>query len=142
VSRRDRSRTLLLTTCCSFFDYAYIHLPLLDPSQNTATAVCARSPFLFTVICAVASRFHVDPNLHIKCYDEAHECFVECVAGSERSIESVQACMILTVWTNAPKKSEDRPQRAWLYFGMVRSFYFLLAVPVLTRWTAGRPNGT
>lgn len=101
-----------------FFDYAYIHLPLLDPSQHTATAVCAKSPFLFTVICAVASRFHSDPNLHVKCYDEAHACFVDCVANGERSIESVQACMILTVWTNAPKKAEDRPQRAWLYFGM------------------------
>ena len=90
-------------------------------SQNTATAVCARSPFLFTVICAVASRFHTDPTLHVKCYDEAHECFVDCVANDERSVESVQACMILTVWTNAPKKAENRPQRAWLYFGMVRS---------------------
>lgn len=38
----------------------------------------------------------------------------------------VQACLILTVWTNAPKNTEDRPQRAWLYFGMVR-FVFLPA---------------
>lgn len=73
--------------------------------------MCARSPFLFTVICAVASRFHADPSLHVKCYDEAHTCFVECVANSERSIEMVQACLILTVWTNAPKNTEDRPQR-------------------------------
>ncbi|SCV73644.1 BQ2448_6074 [Microbotryum intermedium] len=102
-----------------FFDFCYIHLPLLDPAQNSATSVCARSPFLFTAICAVASRFNPDPTLHVKCYDEAHACFVDCIANGERSIESVQALMILTVWTSAPKKdTEDRPQRAWLYFGM------------------------
>lgn len=110
----------------SFFDYAYIHLPLIDPAFNSATSLCTRSPFLFTVICAVASRFHPDPELHIACYDEAHICFVECVAEGERSIESVQACMILTVWTNAPKtKEEDRPKRAWMYFGMVSIVPFL-----------------
>lgn len=101
----------MLIDSFSFFDYAYIHLPLLDPTHNTATAVCTRSPFLFTVICAVASRFHADPTLHVKCYDEAHACFVDCVANSERNIEMVQACLILTVWTNAPKNTEDRPQR-------------------------------
>ncbi|GAA93480.1 hypothetical protein E5Q_00121 [Mixia osmundae IAM 14324] len=101
-----------------FFDYCYIHLPLLDPTENTATAVCAKSPFLFTVICAVASRFHPNVDLHVACYDEAHKCFVACVDEGERSIESVQACLILTVWANAPKGAEDRPRRAWLYFGM------------------------
>ncbi|KAL8276774.1 hypothetical protein RQP46_010830 [Phenoliferia psychrophenolica] len=103
-----------------FFDYAYIHLPLLDPEYSTATSVLARSPFLFTVICAVASRFHSDASLHVACYEAAHVCFVDCVAGGERSLESVQACMILTVWTSAPREGsgEDRPKRAWLYFGM------------------------
>ncbi|KAM0752863.1 hypothetical protein T439DRAFT_184423 [Meredithblackwellia eburnea MCA 4105] len=102
-----------------FFDYAYIHLPLLDPTYSTATSILGRSPFLFTVICAVASRFHKDPNLHVSCYEEAHACFVECVATGERSLESVQACMILTLWTSAPREGtgEDRPKRAWLYFG-------------------------
>ncbi|KAM0789962.1 hypothetical protein ACM66B_005296 [Microbotryomycetes sp. NB124-2] len=101
-----------------FFDWAYIHLPLLDPAQNTATSVCARSPFLFTAICAVASRFNSDSTLHVKCYDEVHNCFVETIASGERSIEIVQACMILTMWGSAPKGTEDRPQRAWMYFGM------------------------
>lgn len=41
--------------------------------------------------------------------------------------------MILTVWTSAPRegKGEDRPKRAWLYFGMVRpplSFSFFSRV--------------
>ncbi|GAA5852321.1 hypothetical protein JCM9279_002502 [Rhodotorula babjevae] len=106
-----------------FFDYAYIHLPLLDPAKHTAPWVCATSPFLFTVILAVASRFHQDPTLHNKIYDEAHACFVECVSDGERSIESVQACCILTVWTYPPTGEsaaagrEERPKRAWLYGG-------------------------
>ena len=115
----------------SFFDYAYIHLPLLDPEHSTATSVLARSPFLFTVICAVASRFHSDASLHVACYEAAHVCFVDCVAGGERSLESVQACMILTVWTSAPREGsgEDRPKRAWLYFGMVRVIPLTSAFP-------------
>ena len=102
-----------------FYDSCYMHLPLIDPTYNTATAVCARSPFLFTVICAVGSRFHSDPELQSKCYEEAHQCFVGIVAsGTQRNIESVQACLILTAWAHAPKQSEDRPRLAWLYFGM------------------------
>lgn len=89
--------------------------------------MCATSPFLFTVILAVASRFHQDPTLHNKIYEEAHRCFVECVSEGERSIESVQACCILTVWTYPPTGEsaaagrEERPKRAWLYGGAVRS---------------------
>ncbi|BGP26037.1 zn(2)-C6 transcription factor [Rhodotorula toruloides] len=107
-----------------FFDYAYIHLPLLDPARHTAPWVCATSPFLFTVILAVASRFHADPTLHEKIYEEAHKCFVECVSDGERSVESVQACCILTVWTYPPTGEsvaagrEERPKRASLYFTM------------------------
>ncbi|GAA5821837.1 hypothetical protein JCM3770_005556 [Rhodotorula araucariae] len=107
----------------TFFDFAYIHLPLLDPAKHTAPWVCATSPFLFTVILAVASRFHEDPTLHNKIYEEAHRCFVECVSDGERSIESVQACCILTVWTYPPTGDsaaagrEERPKRAWLYGG-------------------------
>ncbi|GAA5913599.1 Zn(II)2Cys6 transcription factor, partial [Sporobolomyces salmoneus] len=107
-----------------FFDFAYIHLPLLDPARHTAPWVCQKSAFLFTVILAVASRFHSDPNLHNKIYEEAHQCFVDCLSEGERSSEAVQACCILTVWTYPPKGEgddagrEERPKRAWLYFGM------------------------
>ncbi|GAA5942811.1 Zn(II)2Cys6 transcription factor [Sporobolomyces koalae] len=107
-----------------FFDYAYIHLPILDPARHTAPWVCQKSPFLFTVMLAVASRFHSDPTLHNKIYEEAHQCFVDCLSMGERSVEAVQACCILTVWTYPPKGEgddagrEERPKRAWLYFGM------------------------
>ncbi|GAA6022022.1 hypothetical protein JCM11491_005496 [Sporobolomyces phaffii] len=107
-----------------FFDFAYIHLPILDPARHTAPWVCQKSAFLFTVILAVASRFHSDPTLHNKIYEEAHQCFVDCLSEGERSVEAVQACCILTVWTYPPKGEgddagrEERPKRAWLYFGM------------------------
>ncbi|GAA6064356.1 hypothetical protein JCM10212_001837 [Sporobolomyces blumeae] len=107
-----------------FFDFAYIHLPILDPARHTAPWVCQKSPFLFTVVLAVASRFHSDPTLYNKIYEEAHQCFVDCLSEGERSVEAVQACCILTVWTYPPKGEagdagrEERPKRAWLYFGM------------------------
>ncbi|KAK4051785.1 hypothetical protein OIO90_004609 [Microbotryomycetes sp. JL221] len=130
-----------------FFDWAYIHCPLLDPAQNTATSVCARSPFLFTAICAVASRFNSDPTLHVKCYDEAHACFVETIASGERTIEIVQACMIMTMWGSAPKGTEDRPQRAWMYFGMAVRMSLELGlfrppafVDAHLKANAGKPN--
>ncbi|GAA5955855.1 hypothetical protein JCM3765_000017 [Sporobolomyces pararoseus] len=111
-----------------FFDFAYIHLPLLDPARHTAPWVCQKSAFLFTVILAVASRFHSDPTLHNKIYEEAHQCFVDSLSEGERSVEAVQACCILTVWTYPPKGEgddagrEERPKRAWLYFGMAVRF--------------------
>ena len=94
------------------------HLPLLCPESNSATDVCARSSFLFTVICAVGARFHPDPDLESRCYEEAHLAFLNAIASGDSSLEACQACLILTVWSHAPKLAEDRPRLASLYFGM------------------------
>jgi hypothetical protein len=102
----------------SFANHCIPHLPIFSPAENSPAAVFSRSAFLFTVICAVASRFHPDTDLHVPCYEEAHACFVEIVATGERSLESVQACLVLTAWACEPKKAEDRPRRASLYFGV------------------------
>jgi hypothetical protein len=101
-----------------FASHCIPHLPLFSPAENSPATVCARSVFLFTVVCAVASRFHHDTNLHIPCYEEAHACFVDTVATGERSLESVQACLVLTAWACEPKEAEDRPKRASLYFSV------------------------
>ena len=91
---------------------------MLCPESNTAMDVCSRSGFLFTVICAVGSRFHPDPELEVKCYEEAHVSFLNAIATGDSSLEACQASLILTVWAHAPYKAEDRPRLASLYFGM------------------------
>lgn len=47
---------------------------------------------------AVASRFNSDPALHVACYDEAHASFLDMISTGKRSVENVQACLIMTVW--------------------------------------------
>ncbi|KAH8918335.1 hypothetical protein BT69DRAFT_1338248 [Atractiella rhizophila] len=126
-----------------FFDYCYIHLPILDPVIHTVTNLIAKSTFLFTTICAVASRFHKDVNkLQERCYDEAHECFVNCIREGETSLESVQACMLITAWCSSPKQNgwENRPQRAWLYFGMAVRMGMELGLFRPPSFTEGRPE--
>jgi hypothetical protein len=95
---------------------------------------------VFTVVCAIAARFDPDPSLHVKCYEEAHHCFVSMVAEGERSLESVQACLLLTAWCSAPKGWEDRPQRAWLYFGMAVRMGMELGLFRPPSFTEGRPE--
>lgn len=71
--------------------------PLFVVSSATPLRLSAPTHRLYPT--AVASRFHTeDRNLHIACYDEAHEAFLDMVRSGHRSIENCQGALILTAW--------------------------------------------
>ncbi len=52
-----------------FFEHCHRQSPFLDPDIHTPAAVGSRSPFLFTCVCTVASRYYTKrtDDLYRKC---------------------------------------------------------------------------
>ncbi|TFK49594.1 hypothetical protein OE88DRAFT_357610 [Heliocybe sulcata] len=100
-----------------YFDYMNLSVSLLDPALYTAQKTFIRSPFLFTVICAVASRYYPErPDL----YPAAMECVRE-AAGSaltrgQKNVEMVQAFILMSLYPVPARRWED--DRSWIYLGL------------------------
>lgn len=82
----------------------------LDPQLHTLGYVRASSSFLFTAVLAAAAKLLHAP-LYASLSAHAEDLFVECFRGGTKSVEVVQAVLILTYW----KKPDD--SRAWLSVG-------------------------
>ncbi|KAK0214520.1 hypothetical protein IW262DRAFT_1514891 [Armillaria fumosa] len=103
--------------------YTYIHpfVALLDPVLLTPKATLARCPVLFTVICAIASRYHPQKSsiypiaMHFAKCSAAHAL----VLDEMKSVELCQAYILMSIYA-APERSWDRDQ-TWIYIGLAVS---------------------
>ena len=88
-----------------YFDRMHTNLPLLNRQLHTPAAVCARSPFLLTTVCAIASRFY-EKNLSLrpKLAVVAKKLMFESPARGYKSLEIVQAYLLLTNWNLGPEE--------------------------------------
>lgn len=99
-----------------FIDYMNISVSLLDPKLYTAQQVYWRCPFLFTVICAIASRYDAErPDLYPTAMDlarqEAGAAFLIC----PKRVEVVQAYYLLSLYPITTRRWEE--DRSWIYLG-------------------------
>ncbi|KAH9481451.1 Transcriptional activator of proteases prtT [Psilocybe cubensis] len=100
-----------------YFDNMNLSVSLLDPVLYTAQRTFYRSPFLFTVICAVASRFYFErPDLYAKCMHYAQWAAGTALIGGNKNVEMCSAYILLSLYPVPAKKWED--QRSWLYLGL------------------------
>ncbi|KAF9525684.1 hypothetical protein CPB83DRAFT_896852 [Crepidotus variabilis] len=100
-----------------YFDDMNLSLSLLDPVLYTAQRTLFRSPFLFTVICAIASRFY---TARLDLYPQAMH-YAQLAAGTalisgNKNVEMCQAYILLSLYPVPARKWED--QRSWLYLGL------------------------
>lgn len=82
----------------------------LDPTLHTFQYVRGMSSFLFTAILAAAAKL-LHPALRKTLLSHAEELFLESFRSGAKSVETVQAILILTYW------KEPRDNRAWLNVG-------------------------
>lgn len=100
-----------------YFDYMNPSLSIVDPMLYTAGTTYHRSPLLFTVICAIASRhFPENPKLY-----RAAMCCARRIAASsfiigQKSVEMVIAYILLALYPIPVKRYED--DRSWVFLGM------------------------
>ncbi|KAH9949980.1 hypothetical protein B0H21DRAFT_832802 [Amylocystis lapponica] len=100
-----------------YFDYMNLSCSLLDPVLYTAQKTYWRSPFLFTVICAVASRhYNLRPELYPQAMKYARLAAGTALIGGQKSVEIVEAYILLTLYPAPARRWEE--DRSWIYLGL------------------------
>ncbi|KAG6831799.1 hypothetical protein H0H92_007476 [Tricholoma furcatifolium] len=100
-----------------YFDRMNLSVSLLDPVLYTAQRTLLRSPFLFTVVCAIASRFYTQrPSLYPRAMDCAQRAAGEALISGHKNVEMCSAFILLSLYPVPAKRWED--QRGWLYLGL------------------------
>ncbi|CAE6498442.1 unnamed protein product [Rhizoctonia solani] len=89
---------------------------IIDPTIHTVAGVKARCPFLFTVICTIASRYWIErPELYMVLMHYAKSAAATAITDGWKSLEVCQAYLLLSIYPQPAKSwAEDR---GWLYLG-------------------------
>ncbi|KIK63161.1 hypothetical protein GYMLUDRAFT_41485 [Collybiopsis luxurians FD-317 M1] len=100
-----------------FFDLVNPSVSIVDPVLYTAQRTVYRSPFLFTTICAISSRFYDDkPTLYLQLMNYAQLAAGTALIGGPKNIEMCIAYILLSLYPPPLKRWEE--SRGWLYLGV------------------------
>ncbi|KAL5525464.1 hypothetical protein ACEPAG_6800 [Sanghuangporus baumii] len=100
-----------------YFDKMNLSCSLLDPVLYTAQTTYWRSPFLFTVICAVASRYYSErPGLYEELITYAQLAAGTALISGPKTVETVSAYILLSLYPVPMRRWEE--DRTWLYLGL------------------------
>ncbi|KAH7325153.1 hypothetical protein B0J17DRAFT_682370 [Rhizoctonia solani] len=91
-------------------------IAIIDPTIHTVAGVKARCPFLFTVICAIGSRYWIErPELYSVLMHHAKAAAATAITDGWKSLEVCQAYLLLSIYPQPARSwAEDR---GWLYLG-------------------------
>ncbi|KAF9788176.1 hypothetical protein BJ322DRAFT_1001297 [Thelephora terrestris] len=93
------------------------HVSLLDPSLHTPASTFARCPFLFTVVCAVSSRYYREKSeVYPIAMHFARHAAANALIDGWKSVELCQAYILLNTYGVPAKRWEE--DRSWLYIGL------------------------
>ncbi|KAG8934710.1 hypothetical protein FRC02_009412 [Tulasnella sp. 418] len=97
-----------------FFDRLNVFVSILDPVLHTPATVYGRCPFLYTVICAISSRYHTKkPHLYRVLMHFAKVAASTSLTDGWKSIEICQAYLLMSVYQLPARRWEE--DRSWLY---------------------------
>ncbi|KAJ7219201.1 hypothetical protein GGX14DRAFT_549692 [Mycena pura] len=101
-----------------YFERINPFFSILDPALHGDPAnVIWSSPFLTTVICAMASRFYtLRPDLYLKAHSFAHDAAATALINGCSGVDVCQAYLLLAVYPIPKKKWVD--DRRWLFIGV------------------------
>lgn len=121
--------------CTDIYD-AQMHCNLLDPDFHSPALVCSRSPFLLTTskcphascflspplnlraVCAISSKHYTArPELHAKLTDLSKKLAFSVPAQGYKSVEIVQAYLLLVLWGCGPVERYEQ-DKTWFLLGM------------------------
>ncbi|KAG6818171.1 hypothetical protein H0H87_000076 [Tephrocybe sp. NHM501043] len=100
-----------------FFDRVNPFFSILDPELHTPENLIWTCPFLFTVICAVASRYYEEkPTMYMMAMEFARDAAGRALIDGSKSVDVCQAYLLMSVYPVPKKKwAEDR---SWLLMGV------------------------
>ncbi|KAJ7727299.1 hypothetical protein DFH07DRAFT_851955 [Mycena maculata] len=100
-----------------FFKHMNISVSLLDPVLYTPQKTCFRSPFLFTVVCAIASRFYTErPDLYPQAMHFAQLAAGTALISGHKCVELCQGYILMSLYPVPARRWEE--ERGWLYLGL------------------------
>jgi hypothetical protein len=90
---------------------------LLDPKLHTASSIFQRCPFLFTVICAISSRYCPEKSeIYPVAMHFAKRSAANALIDGWKSVELCQAYILMSIYTVPARRWEE--DRSWLYTGL------------------------
>lgn len=91
-------------------------ISLLDRKIHSPTAVFQRCPFLFTVICAISSRYYDKSEIYPVAMHFAKHAAANALIDGWKSVELCQAYILMSIYTVPARRWEE--DRSWLYTGL------------------------
>ncbi|GLB37436.1 putative GAL4-like Zn(II)2Cys6 (or C6 zinc) binuclear cluster DNA-binding domain [Lyophyllum shimeji] len=100
-----------------FFERVNPFFSILDPELHIPEKLIWTCPFLFTVICAVSSRYYEErPSLYLPAMEFARDAAGRALIDGSKSVDVCQAYLLMAVYPVPKKKwAEDR---SWLLKGV------------------------
>ncbi|KDQ12615.1 hypothetical protein BOTBODRAFT_413596 [Botryobasidium botryosum FD-172 SS1] len=100
-----------------FFEKLNPFVGVLDRAIHGPQQVLKRCPFLFTVVCAISSRYHTErPELYQLAMHFAKTSAATTLIDGWKSVEICQAYILLSTYPVPAKRWEE--DRTWLYLGL------------------------
>ncbi|KAF5376493.1 hypothetical protein D9615_008666 [Tricholomella constricta] len=100
-----------------FFERVNPFISLLDPFLHTPASTFARCPFLFTVICAISSRYYSEKSeIYPIAMHFAKHSAANALIDGWKSVELCQAYILMSVYAVPARRWEE--DRSWLYTGL------------------------
>ncbi|KAK2461096.1 hypothetical protein APHAL10511_006875 [Amanita phalloides] len=100
-----------------FYEHINSHMPLLDPVLHTPASTFARCPFLFTVVCAISSRYDAKKSgIYPVAMHFAKHSAANALVDGWKSVELCQAYILMSIYAVPARRWEE--DRSWLYTGL------------------------
>ncbi|KAG9125512.1 hypothetical protein FRC07_007294 [Ceratobasidium sp. 392] len=115
-----------------FFENLNPSLAILDPSMHVPDFVLSRSPFLFTAICAISSRYYRErPQLYSVAMHFAAQSAIEACINGQKAVEVVQAYILMSAYPVPAHLSEEDRTQMYLGFAIRMAIDLNLNKPLL-----------
>ncbi|THH32747.1 hypothetical protein EUX98_g1452 [Antrodiella citrinella] len=97
-------------------DVGFANETYFQPVLHTPASTFTRCPFLFTVVCAIASRYYEKSEIYPIAMHFAKHAAANALITGWKSVELAQAYILLSVFTVPERRWEEH--RGWLYIGL------------------------
>ncbi|KAF8804042.1 hypothetical protein BYT27DRAFT_7194756 [Phlegmacium glaucopus] len=100
-----------------FYERVNPFISLLDPVLHTPASTFGRCPFLFTVICAISSRYYSEKSeIYPIAMHFAKHSAANALIDGWKSVELCQAYILMSIYAVPARRWEE--DRSWLYTGL------------------------
>jgi hypothetical protein len=100
-----------------FYERVNPFISVLDPVLHTPASTFARCPFLFTVICAISSRYYAEKSeIYPIAMHFAKHSAANALIDGWKSVELCQAYILMSIYAVPARRWEE--DRSWLYTGL------------------------